>query len=457
MSEDELVDHRNHVNEVIDRIGFGTFHIKAFAVLALGTFSLGANFGLVTILPFLLEYTWHLEDLEVSMLSSSFIVGGFFVCIFMIFYGDRAGRLQMVNTSFILLSLSVILAVYSQEIYTQSFSRFLNGIAFILSVNSASIYIIEVFPTKTRGPVSLAYWLIQSLGEILVMVVIYYFNPNLDKNNWRQMLFFSIIPGLISLVGNYLLMVESPLYLARNGNKDESIKQINLIAKQNKTSECTQQEKENILYMDATIHNSISFSQIFHKNLIKRNISIFIIWTLVLFGYYGIYFVFPFIIASGSSRVDVVIVGILCTISQAIVEFSLMMMIEMKYFGRKNTLALCAFIGMIACLTAVAKISYIWTFLSTSLTYGIFGGMFSIIFPYTSELYETKIRASIMGILNTFSRIFSVFSPAVFYFMLKFSTDIVFLALAFIMFVVLANVLIIGTETKGKVLDNKDH
>jgi putative MFS transporter len=454
MSKEFLLDHKNHVNEVIDRVGFGSFQLRAFIIVSLSSFSLGANFSVMTTLPFILSHIWKLEDLEVSLLSSVFISGGLLVCLYMMFFGDRFGRLTMMNISLFLLSLSAILSSLSQEVYSQAFFRLINGISISLSIYSSSVYIIEITPTSIRGAISVGYWFIQCLGEMWIILVIFFFNPNLDQDNWREVSIIAAVPGFLSLIGNYFFLTESPLFQVRKDRKNEAVEILDFIARTNRKDTCSELEKKKIVFMDVCEDQGVSLRYLCSGKLWKKHLMVSILWIFIVFGYYGLYFAFPFLVAVGTDRHDVILVSIMCTGIQVVIELGLIGLIEMSCMGRKNTMILCSAIGAVSSGVAYVSESGFSFFWGTSLAYGSFGGMFSVIFPYTTELYKTNIRTASLALCNSVARIFSVFSPTIFFSIMKVSHLYVFVAVAGLSVGIIVDTLILKTDTKDVILDN---
>ena len=453
MSKEYLIDHKNHVNEVIDRIGFGPYQLRAFITVGLASFSIGANFSIMTTLPFILEHVWGLADFEVSMLSSSFISGGLVVCLFMIFFGDKFGRFTIMNISLLALCLSAVLSALSQDIYTEAFFRFINGISISCSIYSSSVYILEITPTNIRGAVSVGYWFVQCLGEMWVIVIIYLFNPDLDQDNWREISVVAAAPGLVALLMNFVFLIESPLYEVRNNRKDKGIELLEYMAQVNDKKKCSEIERNKIVYMDIC-DDSASLKYLCDRHLWTKHFLVSLLWVLVVFGYYGLYFVFPFLVAVSSERHTVIIVTIMCTGIQVVIELLLILMIEMSFLGRKNTLIICAGLGVVSSLIALIYNSGFVFFGGTSLAYGAFGGMFSIIYPYTSELYKTNIRTASLALCNTIARLFSICSPSIFYFIMKISPNYVFFLIIGISLGIIVDTICLKTDTKDKILDN---
>ena len=57
MSSEKLIVTDNPLTLVIDRIGLGLYQYKVAFILGIGSIALGANFAIMTMLPFILQYT----------------------------------------------------------------------------------------------------------------------------------------------------------------------------------------------------------------------------------------------------------------------------------------------------------------------------------------------------------------------------------------------------------------
>lgn len=60
------------------------------------------------------------------------------------------------------------------------------------------------------------------LGEMITVGVAYYCLPTLHTGNWRLLLFWSSVPGIIAYVVAYYYLIESPRFLLISKHHEDS-------------------------------------------------------------------------------------------------------------------------------------------------------------------------------------------------------------------------------------------
>lgn len=455
MDTKKLLPDHNSLSTIIDRIGWGPYQVKVLLIIGLGSISLGASFSVMTVLPFILQHTWGLSHFEISFLGTCFLIGGMLSYLFTIFYGEKIGRLNLFCFSYSLLVITAIAATITPDIYSESVMRLINGFAIIGAITASTPYILENTPTRIRGACSVLFWLFFSIGEVMIFVIALYLMPSLDKDYWKELSIISVVPAFFAVIGAWIYLKQSPLLLINSNRRQEAIEVLNFIAAQNSRPECTDSEKTLVELMKSTIGDTVTsrLNTLFNRSLLKKHVMIISIWTVALNNFYGLYFVFPYLIDIEYNRNTVGWIVLLCAATQIPISVVLMVFVEQKGVGRVSSLVACFGIVVAFSIFAVIK-PFQWAFyVSVGMIYGFLDGILFVLYPYTAEVYNTEVRTSSLSLVNTVSRILTLASPSLFLTLLNVFPDSVFFML--IGSNVLAAILVLSLkiETRDKLLD----
>jgi putative MFS transporter len=187
---------------------------------------------------------------------------------------------------------------------------------------------------------------------------------------------------------------------------------------------------------------------------------LWILWFGIVFSYYGVFTWLPTILdqqfASLTRAFEYVLI---ITIAQIPGYFSAAYLVER--WGRKPTLAVYLLVCAVGALFFRQAGSptevIIWGSVLSFFNLGAWG----VVYTYTPELYPTRIRGTGAGFAAGFGRIGGIIGPYVVALMLSgFAADAigaarttVFVVFAIVFFVIAADVVILGEETKGGSLE----
>lgn len=456
MSTEKLINSESNLSLVNDRIGWGPYQVKVLMIIGIGSMSSGASFSVMTILPFILKSTWALTDFEISYLGTVFLMGGMISYLFVMFFGEKIGRLNLLYLSYSLLLITGILGAYMPEVYSEGIIRLLNNFAQIGTITASTPYIIENIPTRVRGACSVLFWLFFSFGEISIILSAILIMPNFDTSAWKTLSIFASIPSMFVLIGAHFYLKSSPLLLSKRNQHQKAISILNYIAHQNSQPECTEAEIEMINSIPQGVEETIMLrvNTIFNKALLKKHAIVICIWTLVLNNFYGLYFVFPYLVNLDYDRTTVGWVMLLCASSQLPIAIGLMFSVENERIGRVSSIIFCLVSVVVFSFFSILK-PYEWVFyIAIGLIYGFLGGITFVLFPYTCELYKTEIRTGALSFVNAISRILCLGSPSFFLLLLRIMPDCVFYMLIVSNGMIVVFVRMLKIETNNRVLDS---
>lgn len=127
---------------------------------------------------------------------------------------------------------------------------------------------------------------------------------------------------------------------------------------------------------------------------------------------------------------------------------------ELKFLGRKYTIFLCCVLGLMGFLTTLFFKDYLTISVGFArLCMTVSSGTLVI---YNTEVFPTKVRTLAVGFVSAVTRIGSVISPYVFYFL--YGVNIQFVFYCFVVLISLNGVLalFLPMDTRGMALDNME-
>lgn len=134
---------------------------------------------------------------------------------------DKNGRRYTMILSAILFILSPIGAAMASNLLFLVIFRFLAGIALGMVSTVSPMYISELAPASRRGLFVSFYQLAIVTGSLVAYFTNYLFSA-LGENNWRFMLGFGAIPGILYLI-SLIFIPESPKWLMKNNKESQGV------------------------------------------------------------------------------------------------------------------------------------------------------------------------------------------------------------------------------------------
>lgn len=118
-----------------------------------------------------------------------------------------------------------LLSAFSPNFIYLLISRGLFGFCVGLTLPLISSIISEITPSNVRGKYFIYILFFGILGELLTVLFAFLYSNDLVNGNWRAMLLWTSIPGLIGGIASIKYMYESPRYLLLSLNRfEEGIK-----------------------------------------------------------------------------------------------------------------------------------------------------------------------------------------------------------------------------------------
>ena len=188
---------------------------------SLGGLLSGFDTGVISGALLFINETWDLTDYLQGILVSSVLIGAVIGAATNGILADIFGRKKIIIATALIFIIGSILCGIAPNIYVLILSRMLVGLAVGIVNFVVPLYLSEVSPKQLRGTiVSLYQWAITAgiLFSYLINAVFAH-----AVYNWRWMLFFGVVPGIILLSG-MLFLSDTPRWLVSKGRYDEAKK-----------------------------------------------------------------------------------------------------------------------------------------------------------------------------------------------------------------------------------------
>ena len=192
------------------------------AIVAIfGGFLFGFQFVVASGITEFIKPLFHPSEFMLATIVSSVFLGAVAGCTFAGSMADKSGRKYAMVLSAILFILTPVGAAISNSVLSLVTFRILSGIALGIISTVSPMYLSEVVPAAKRGQFVSFYQLAIVSGILMATVTNYLFSGM--EHNWRLMLGFGLVPGLIMLAG-LMMIPESPKWLVKNNRQGDAEK-----------------------------------------------------------------------------------------------------------------------------------------------------------------------------------------------------------------------------------------
>jgi putative MFS transporter len=235
---------------------------------------------------------------------------------------------------------------------------------------------------------------------------------------------------------------ESPFYLARTGRADEAAEVLREITG----------HPVSAAELEAPEQERSSIRELFTRSLARADALMIGVWVALNISYYGLFLWLPFVLNGDKFSIDIYLLLALSALSQFPGYAAAIWLVER--IGRKPTLAAFLLLGGVSGY-AFAAADSASVYVISLFFVGFFNlGAWGAVYPYTSELFPTRVRASAFGMLEGVGKAAAIAGPYIFG-NLKDATGGTFWPLTFVALVMAAGGIIaavLGQETKGRKL-----
>lgn len=430
------------VEDVLDSAGLTRFHKRALAVTGVAWSFVALEIVLIGFtLPFF-GALWGLSGTWLGWLGAAALAGSLVGSVTLGRLADRIGRKRIFQYAILWYAAFTALTALSTGPEMLFSLRFLAGIGLgaMLVVDPALLS--EYLPPKQRGRLMVALDLFWPLGFLGAVGLSYAFLVHGGTNGWRLLFLAAAAPAVLAYVVRRTLP-ESPYYLARKGRLDEAAKVLTEITGRPVLAS----------ELATRVEERASVREFAGPKLRKTALLVVGAWAALNISYYALFIWLPGIIALGGLGLNPYLVFALIAVAQFPGYLASLYLVEA--WGRKKTLVTFLTLGALSAF-AFAVADSPATYLVSVFFVGFFNlGAWGAVYPYTSELFPTRLRSSGFGLAEGTGKAFSIAGPSFFGFLLASTGDtfwpILFVAVT--MLVGAAIVLTLGRETRGERLE----
>ena len=210
----------NSNNLTLKQKGLTGMIIVASAIAAVGGILFGFDTGVISGAILFIAKQWNLTHGQAEFATSSVLFGAVIGAIAGGALGDRLGRRKSIIYATVLFMVGTVIVSVATGMGSFLAGRVLIGAAIGVASFMVPLYISEIAPAGVRGGMVSLNQLAVTLGILVSYGVNYVFS---HTENWHAMFAVGAIPGLILIVGMYV-MPESPRWLVFVRRKEEAAK-----------------------------------------------------------------------------------------------------------------------------------------------------------------------------------------------------------------------------------------
>jgi putative MFS transporter len=436
----------------LERLPLTSYQKTIFAIIATAWFFDSMDLGALTFVLGSIRQSFQLSTAEAGLLGSLSFLGMFLGAASAGLLADRFGRTKVFQASMIFWGLGSLFCGLSTTVTMLGASRLLLGFGMGMEFPVAQSMVSEMMPAAKRGRY-IAYlegfW---PLGFISSGLLIYFV---LSVADWHWVFILQAIPALFVLVIRRFVP-ESPRWLASHGHSDRAEQVMGEIESKVAArlgGQALPTPKPQVIPAIAHVGIGTLFSGIYAR----RTAMLWTLWFFALLGFYGLTtWLGALLQAKGFPVTKSVFYTIM--ISLAGIPGFLFSAWLVESWGRKGTLALNLLGGAVACYFYGGASDQTQLIIAGLCMQFFLFGMWSALYAYTPELYPTAVRATGTGFASAIGRIGSLIGPTVIGLILPAAGQGGVFALGAGAFVIAAlAVLILGEETKGRMLEHISH
>jgi putative MFS transporter len=435
----------------MERLPLTWYQRKIFLIIAMAWLFDSMDLAMMTFVLAPISRTFRLTAAHTGFLGSSSLAGMALGASLAGMLADRFGRKTVFQLSMIVWGSAALMCAAAPSYLFLLISRFVLGFGMGAEFPIAQSMVSEFMPARMRGKyIALleGFW---PLGFIVAGVAALLLVP---IGGWRLVFVATGLPAIYVLIIRRKVP-ESPRWLEARGLMDRAETTMHFIEEQ--------VEKAYGKQLPAPAHDGIPDEvlkggfclwELFTKKYRMRTIMAWILWFFALLGYYGITtWMGKLLVDKGFTITKSIEFVLLMTLWGVPGFFSAAYLVEK--LGRKPTV-----IGYVM-FSGVA--SYFYGHAGTQQQVIIAGafmqffffGMWSALYAYTPELFPTRARATGCGTASGLGRVGALIGPSVIPLVIGlYGVSAVFTLGAVAFAVAALIVLMLGPETKGRVLED---
>jgi len=343
---------------------------------------------------------FELNQFQAGLLGAGVLIGDTIGAIIFGRFSDMMGRRLLFQISLLWYSIFTALTALSFNFESLLLFRILAGIGLggMLVVDPALLS--EFLPRRKRGNLMVSLDLAWPFGSLLALSLAYVFLVILE-NNWRALFLTIAFPAFtIALFRFYV--PESPFYLAKTGRIEEAAKTLQrIMGKKIETKD-----------IEFAIEEEGTYNELFSKYALRVMVML-IAWCALNYTYYGLFLWLPEVLNVVNLFGNIWIFLAIAFVFQIPGYLSAMFLVEK--IGRKNTLYIFLLISGITGISMGIFTHDVFLFGASLLAVSFFNlGAWGAVYPFTSELFPTKLRGKAFGLAEGIGKVIAALGPIIF-------------------------------------------
>jgi putative MFS transporter len=433
----------------LERLPMTAYQRRVFAVIATAWLVDQIDVALLTFLLASITVEFHLTPVQIGVLASMTFLGQLVGNIMAGSASDLLGRKWTFQITMIVWGVASFLAALSWSVGALMFFRFLIGVGVGGEAPVAQAMVSELVPAKSRAKyiaIMEGFW---AVGFVLSGAISYFVLP---LAGWRWVF---VIVGLLAA---FVFVVrrkipESPRWLAdrrKFGEADAVMTEIekSVMARTGKPLPAPSP------YRYASAQHRNPFVTIFQGIYLKRTIMAFSLWFFALLGYFGLTSWIAVLLADHGFSITKS-VGFVTLITLGGIPGFITASYLLEKIGRKPTTGLFLIMSAVMAYIYGHSVDITSLFIAGFIMQFFTFGMWSCLYAYTPELYPTSARSTGAGCASAAGRVGAILGPIIVgYIVQNVGHAGVFTLGAASFAIAAALVLILGVETRGKVLED---
>ena len=429
------------VEDVLRAGGFTSFHRRAVLVTGAAWTFVAMEILLVGFtLPIFTEL-WALSGAWAGLVGSAALAGSLVGSLVLGLGADRIGRRRVFIGSILWYALFTGLTALAVGPASILALRFLAGIGLggMLVVDPSLLA--EYLPPQRRGRLMVVLDFFWPVGLLLAVGLSWLFLEQLG-GQWRLLYVAAAFPALLAFVAR-LSLPESPYYLLRAGRTREAADVL---------AEITGEPVDPDSLEAPPAEPRSSFAELASPALRRTSLLVIGVWAALNISYYGLFLWLPTVLGGSAFQLDIYVLLALIAIAQFPGYAAALWLVEA--WGRKRTLATFLLLGGLSAF-AFAAAETTAVYVGALFFVGFFNlGAWGAVYPYTSELFPTRLRATAFGMAEGVGKGFAIAGPYLFGALFA-ATGGYFWSLTLVAVVMAAGALVavaLGRETRGEPL-----
>lgn len=435
----------------MERLPLTGYQRKVFLIIATAWLFDSMDLAMMTFVLAPIKQTFALTAAQTGFLGSASLAGMAIGASLAGMLADRIGRKAVFQYSMIIWGSAALLCAVAPSYTFLLIARLILGFGMGAEFPIAQSMVSEIMPAAKRGKyIALleGFW---PLGFILAGVAALVLIP---IGGWRAVFVCTGLPAIYVLVIRRKVP-ESARWYESVGRIDEAEKTMEFL--ENSVEKAYGKPLPKPAeggVPDEVATCKFSLTELFTKKYLVRTIMVWVLWFFTLLGYYGITtWMGTLLVAKGFTIIKSIEFVLLMTLWGVPGFFSAAYLVEK--LGRKP-----AVIGYVMG-SGVAAYFYGQAVTQTDLIVAgafmqfFFFGMWSVLYAYSPELFPTRARATGCGTASGWGRVGALIGPSVIpAIMSNYGVEAVFTLGAAAFAIAALNVLILGPETKGRILED---